>query len=248
MGVKVRAESESGIGSILRDARQSRGHSVEEIAWRLRIRPDVLRSLEDDSYESIGHTAFVRTHLRSYAKALGLDAAEVVRRYRRIHEHEVSSPIAALDEAEKIGRKHVPRSRWFLAAAVAAAFFLVASMLGILGGKSSTSVASRPPVFPVGPRIQFEPASRALAPARTEQVVVRIASVKATTLTIVVDGKRSFSGTLAPGASRLFTGINSIDLAVDDVSALQVWATDVRVTPAVRGAWHGTFGRAGLVP
>lgn len=240
-------QQDGSIGALLRDARQSRGHSLEEVAWRLRMRPDVLRALEEESFDEVGHTGFVHTHLRSYARLLGLDAGDIVRRYRRMHEPAASS-ITMLDAAEKVSRKHLPRSRWMLAAAVAAICLVSASLVGVLRGPGAPAPsAARSSTSPAGPRLKFEPASRGLSPVQTDSVTVRIAAVRATGVTIVIDGKRSFAGTLAPGASQVFTGTKSIAVSVTEARAVQIWANDARIAPGVTGWWHGTFVHSGLL-
>ncbi|MHB8512957.1 MAG: helix-turn-helix domain-containing protein [Actinomycetota bacterium] len=236
----------TGIGELLRQAREAQGSSYEEIAWRLRIRPDAIRALEEENFDEIGHSAFVRTHLRSYAKLLGLDSGDLLRRFRKHHETESSSPIAALDEAEKVSRKHIPRSRWFLAATLAIVLLVGGSVMGLIRGPGNPSLTAQRQSYPVNPRIQYEPASRSLSEALTNQVSLRIVATKATQLTVVVDGQHSFSGTIAPGASRLFTGSSEIDMSVADVSALQVWANNARVLAPKNGWWRITVTHSGI--
>ncbi len=240
------ATPERGIGSLLRHARSERGLSIEEVAWRLRIRPEKLRALEDEQFSHIGHEGFVRAHLRSYAKAVGLDAGEIVRLYRRRPESQDLSPIQALDQKNRVARKQRPRSRWVPAAAIASVLLIAASVVGFLRGPGAGHDV-RPSTFPAGPRVAFEQASRAVKPLTSEQVRVRIAAVKATQVTVVVDGKRTFQGTLSPGASQVYTAIKSVLVSVDDSRSIQIWTNDARYTPPAAGRWQGTFGRFGLV-
>lgn len=234
------------IGSLLRDTRTARNMSIEDVAWRLRIRPEILRALEDEDFASLGHHGFVRTHLRSYAKVLGLDTGDVLRTYRKLHEPKgAPTPLEALDEQDRVARKHRPRPRWMLAACLAAALLIAGSLAGFMRSQGTKPVA-QPSKLPAGPRL-IEQASRALSPAKTEQVVVRIAADRATQVLVTVDGKRTFEGVLAPGASQLYSGARTIDVEVADMKAVAIWANDVRVTPVSSGAWRGTFGRFGLV-
>ncbi|MBX3246429.1 MAG: helix-turn-helix domain-containing protein [Myxococcales bacterium] len=70
-----------GIGAHLRRERELRAVSLEEIARTTRIPLNVLRSLEADDAKSLPGDVFVRGFLRSYARALGLDAEPLVARY-----------------------------------------------------------------------------------------------------------------------------------------------------------------------
>lgn len=238
---------ESGIGKRLAAARARQGLSIEEIAWRLRIRPELLRALEDEQFSELGHHGFVRTHLRSYAKALGVDVAEIVRAYRRRHEPSEPSPLEALDAKHRVARKQRPRSRWLLAGVVAASLLFAAGVVGFLRGPGARPLASAG-TLPAGPRVLFEQASRGLSPVgAAAPVTARIAAVAATTVKVVVDGKRTFEGTLAPGASGLYTAKRIIEVVVADVRAVRIWANGEAVSGLVTGRWRGTIVRSGLI-
>lgn len=68
----------AGAGSILKTERELRQISLEEVAQVTRIPLMSLRALEDDDYASLPGNVFVRGFLRSYARALDLDAGEVL--------------------------------------------------------------------------------------------------------------------------------------------------------------------------
>ncbi|WP_270935191.1 helix-turn-helix domain-containing protein [Falsiroseomonas oryzae] len=70
------------IGDALREARQALGHSVEEMAAALRIRRPYLEALEEGRLRDLPGLAYAVGFVRSYATALGLDADDMVRRFR----------------------------------------------------------------------------------------------------------------------------------------------------------------------
>lgn len=244
-GVPLPDRFDAGIGARLQQARTDQSKSIEEVAWRLRIRPEILRALEDEAFGDLGHHGFVRTSLRSYAREVGLDAGEILRAYRRRHEPSGSpSSLQALDLRRKRASKQGPRPRWVAAACVASVLLITGSVVGVLRGPSPKPQA-QPVSFPAGPRVS-EQASRAFQRAAAEQVVVRIASQRATQVRVIVDGKRTFEGVLAPGASQLFTGTRTIDVRVADVAAVTIFANEKRVTPVTSGIWEASFTRFGL--
>lgn len=62
-----------GCGAALRSAREKAGISLEEASGQLKIPARVLQGLEDECWQKLGATVFVRGQLRSYGKLLGID-------------------------------------------------------------------------------------------------------------------------------------------------------------------------------
>jgi cytoskeleton protein RodZ len=69
-------------GADLREARERLNLSLETIADHLRIRPSHLQAIEDGRLSSLPGRAYALAFVRTYAQALGLDAQEMVRRYK----------------------------------------------------------------------------------------------------------------------------------------------------------------------
>ncbi|HET6183549.1 MAG TPA: RodZ domain-containing protein [Acetobacteraceae bacterium] len=72
----------SAVGSDLAIARQRLSVSIEEAAAALRIRADYLRALEEGRPERLPGSAYALAFLRTYAAALGLNADQIVQRYK----------------------------------------------------------------------------------------------------------------------------------------------------------------------
>lgn len=60
------------IGQTLREARESQGLSVEEVATRLRLMQRQVDAIEADDFASLGQPVFARGFVRNYAKLLDL--------------------------------------------------------------------------------------------------------------------------------------------------------------------------------
>jgi cytoskeleton protein RodZ len=69
-------------GADLREARERLGLSVHDIAETLRIRVSHLEALEAGNIASLPGNAYALAFVRTYATTLGLDAEEMVRRFR----------------------------------------------------------------------------------------------------------------------------------------------------------------------
>jgi len=61
------------MGQQLRQAREAAGLDVETVAARLRMQKNLVRSLEQGDWSRLGAAVFVRGHLRSYARLLGIE-------------------------------------------------------------------------------------------------------------------------------------------------------------------------------
>lgn len=68
-------------GTLLKQKREALGLSQKQVADRLRLRVAIIRNIEDNQFDSDLVATFTRGYLRSYAKAVGLSAAEVVKAY-----------------------------------------------------------------------------------------------------------------------------------------------------------------------
>lgn len=73
-------------GSSLRKIREKAGIDLNEISKELKLRMELLKSVEDERFEALPEAIYLKVHLKSYAAFLGLDpvrvADEYLRRYR----------------------------------------------------------------------------------------------------------------------------------------------------------------------
>jgi cytoskeletal protein RodZ len=74
------------IGSTLREARMRERIDVSEIEAKTKIRAKYLRALENEEWGLLPGPTFVKSFLRTYATALGLDGKALVEEYRLHHE------------------------------------------------------------------------------------------------------------------------------------------------------------------
>jgi cytoskeleton protein RodZ len=74
------------IGATLREARMRARIDVSEIEAETKIRAKYLRALENEEWDLLPGPTFVRSFLRTYAQALGLDAKALIDEYRLNYE------------------------------------------------------------------------------------------------------------------------------------------------------------------
>lgn len=69
------------LGHILREARETKGFTLEDVQDEIRINARYLKSLEEGEYAALPTPTHVRGFLRNYARFLGLDPEPLLNRY-----------------------------------------------------------------------------------------------------------------------------------------------------------------------
>jgi len=71
----------SGPGQLLQSTRTELGLSTREISEELRLSPNQIRALEEEDYDSLPGSTYVRGYLKSYARLINLSEEEVLKAY-----------------------------------------------------------------------------------------------------------------------------------------------------------------------
>lgn len=93
----------ASLGPYLRDLRERRGLSFEEMARATRVATRYLEALEADDYRSLPAPAFTKGFIRAWCQAVGADPAEALARYQEHaekHHAGLPAPRAADGEGE----------------------------------------------------------------------------------------------------------------------------------------------------
>jgi cytoskeletal protein RodZ len=69
------------VGQHLRQQREAKAMSIEEVARATRVPMSSVERLESDQFDELPGEVFVRGFLKSYARAVGLDPDDVLARY-----------------------------------------------------------------------------------------------------------------------------------------------------------------------
>lgn len=70
-------------GPSLRKLREKAGVDLNEIAKEMKLRMELLKSVEDEKYEALPEAIYLKVHLKNYASFLGLDPVRVTEEYLR---------------------------------------------------------------------------------------------------------------------------------------------------------------------
>jgi cytoskeleton protein RodZ len=140
------------IGQSLREARMRARIDVSEIEAKTKIRAKYLRALENEEWGLLPGPTFVKSFLRTYAQALGLDGKALVEEYRAEHESPGEGAMEPTVTSSQRGRVRVPgtgrgggsTSRAYVALVGFVALLIVLLIVGLVsGGGSSKQGASR---------------------------------------------------------------------------------------------------------
>ncbi|MHB8234085.1 MAG: helix-turn-helix domain-containing protein [Solirubrobacteraceae bacterium] len=140
------------IGETLRDARMRARIDVSEIEAKTKIRAKYLRALENEEWGLLPGPTFVKSFLRTYAQALGLDGKALVEEYRLSHEHPSEAalePIVSSPQRNRgrpsAGRPPAGPSRGYMVAVGAIVVVIVLLIVALIsngGGSKSNSASS----------------------------------------------------------------------------------------------------------
>jgi cytoskeleton protein RodZ len=140
------------IGTTLREARMRARIDISEIESETKIRAKYLRALENEEWDLLPGPTFVKSFLRTYADALGLDGKLLIEEYKLRHERlsDVElQPITPLGQRDRRRpRAGIPRG-WLVAfvvvGLVAALYALGRNDHNDSGGSAGNTPQTTPP-------------------------------------------------------------------------------------------------------
>src|SRR5882672_5192573 len=149
----------SSVGTYLRELRQRRGVSLEEIARTTRVAQRYLESIEADTFDTLPSPVFTRGFIRAYCQALGEPPDEALAAYEGREERAAAAtpqqpavpvrrpgrpqPRTAVADAEPRGRGAVLVS-FVLLVVLGVALFAVALVIHPRDRSERVAVTARP--------------------------------------------------------------------------------------------------------
>ncbi len=242
------------IGATLREARMRARIDISEIESATKIRAKYLRALENEEWNLLPGPTYVKTFLRTYAEALGLDAKLLVEEYKLRHErlsdNELARPIGPPRTTTSGRGRSAPQPvlpRSYVVAGVVLALCVVVFILSRLGG-DGTDTAAGPGATTPPPATTFEPPATTTAdttpaaPAKKPSPIVRLRIVPTGEVyaCLVAKGQPDplLKGvTLSPGGQRRTFRSSRLRLVLGNANAeLRVNGKRRRIPAAARSA------------
>ena len=71
------------VGQVLKEARESKLYTLDEVEKHTKIRKELLKALENDDYQKLPPLTFIQGFVKNYGKFLGLDSQKLLAVLRR---------------------------------------------------------------------------------------------------------------------------------------------------------------------
>jgi cytoskeletal protein RodZ len=79
------------VGQFLRQTREAQEKTIDEVAKATRMSRQIVGALEEDRFSVLPAPVYVKGHLRTYARFLGLNEDDVVQMYMRFTQQQDSA-------------------------------------------------------------------------------------------------------------------------------------------------------------
>jgi cytoskeleton protein RodZ len=248
------------LGQYLREAREEKGWTLEQAAFKTRILYQYLKAVEDDNYEQLPAEVFAKGFVRSYARLLGLDELQILPRF----DESGGQFYAKRDEREQLTRRVREEARrkkankLIVAGMVSVALVVLLLVTG--HDRNRARPRMEPPQEPASPAnsAQLIPPSQSETPTRLEPAARSESGAREAEQPASIEVERNFSPLLplegiVPDGSKLVVEVEAVERAWILVQADKDPAQEVMLSPGERVRWSAeekirlTLGNAGGV-
>ena len=139
-------------GAALKQAREAKGLTVEEMAAISNLTKQVIRGIESDSYDDLAGLSFVRGYLKLYAKKLGVDETEILepfdawKRERAGEGHPEHSARGFDSHTTKAGTRVSSRTVGAIGGGILVVLLATGTYISVQDSSQTTPVAVEPPI------------------------------------------------------------------------------------------------------
>jgi cytoskeletal protein RodZ len=200
------------IGATLREARMRQRIEISDLESETKIRAKYLRALENEEWDQLPGPAYVKSFLRTYADALGLDGKLLIAEYKLRHERLSDVELQPIAPPGRERRRRSPRPgipRWFVVAAAIAGLLVALYVLGRGSdsadtGTASTSTQTQRAAAAAARRAKARRKRQARAAARAKRRKVRLAIVATGQVYVCLTGggKTLVNGAILTGGAK----------------------------------------------
>lgn len=224
------------LGSVLRDAREANGQTLDEVASKVLVRPRLLVALEEGSTSELPEPVYVRGLIRRYGDVLGLDGEALSAQY------------VALPTFKGTGRswsaESVQLRPHHLYGAYVVLIAVSVSGLSYLMQRAIPQNAAEPIVdpaaveqlaprrAPTNPAATDQPAETNLTPADPkEPIVVEVEFVQQSWVRVTADGDEAYEGILQEGVERSWTAQQSLTIRAGNAGGVVIAYNEGQAAP-----------------
>ncbi len=241
-------KSSLSFGRYLKAVRIEKGINLEEVSRETRIRMDNLLLIEKEDHDKLPAEVFMRGFLRAYARAIGADDEEAVRRYvSSLHAfREIARSEADFVRLSTKSWAHLFVSLGMLLCIIAASVFMMSAIHGRPAAdlkanqqlvedrvdKTSHEVAIQsPPDTDVAPDSRY--VDSVVVP---EKLLLRVIAIEDTWLKVIIDSRNSTEYSLRQGNHLELEASSGFNLLIGNAAGVQLTLNDNPVeVPGKRG-------------
>ena len=242
------------IGSRLREAREKKNFTIDQVYRQTKIHPHVISAIEKDEYNKILNPTYIKSFLKEYASYLGLDAAKIVDEYKNISskakeqdgtgiaakkpenndQTRPEKPAVKIDFAKLV----IPMLKW--SAICLVVFFISKSTINFVKNKidapkiKKAKQIKQETVTVVKKQDVLDSAFKSIVIPDDEKLMLTINATDDAWLNLKVDGKVMFQQTLKKGTSENWEANKQFAIWTGKAHALEL---------NLNGAYIGTAGR-----
>jgi cytoskeleton protein RodZ len=223
------------VGSALAQARLAADLTVDKVSTITRVRISIIQAIERDDYIRCGGDVYARGHIRTLARAVGLNPDPLIAQYDAEHGgRPTPTAVAPIYETERL-RSERRSPNW--TAAMIAAIVIVVAFVGFT--MFSGSHDDSPPTAGHGPQPQAAgqthpphstartpqaPDRSAIAAAPAGKVMVKLTTTGESWLSVTDgNGNSLFEGLMQADDSKTFTDGKRINLVLGNAAAVRMF-------------------------
>jgi transcriptional regulator with XRE-family HTH domain len=227
------------IGNTLRDARESRGISLEEAEENTKIRRKYLQALEREDFDLLPGRVYAKAFIKNYAIFLGLRHTELVSAYEKripLIEKDDDMVEKPLTRIEKPGGRILSRVLLTLTALILVAGVYIYWPSFDMTGQTAPPAGEEYNIA-AGEKNGQERVESKPAAQTGVKLVINVTDNRSWVY-VEVDGKPAFTGTVPKGQMKEFEGDEKIFLKLGNAGVVEV---------EVNGEKMGVLGNPGQV-
>lgn len=210
------------VGEYLRREREAQSKTIDDVAKATKINGQILKDLEGDRFSALPAAVYVKGHLKTYARYLGLDEEEIVQKYLRFTHQQEPDELDEWDAVElELHEQKQAAGRRLAWIGAAAAIVVVLVVLVVLLGDRGTE----PESMREQPAVVEEPQQAAESDSMIEwhKLELRTVARHRTWIKVSIDGTPVADFTLNAGEERLWEADEYFELDVGSGGGLELY-------------------------
>lgn len=230
------------LGQFLREARESVGLSIDELAEVTSIRAGLLKEIESNNFIHCGGDTYARGHLRNIAAKISVDPQTLINLYneehstesRKIHDMLVENNVAKIPtERKSVSPKSLAIASVAVLAAIAIGQIVISNSKTTVIPTVTVSESATPTPSPSVSSEPTQPATtESAAPAMTGEMKLTISATRGNSnIDVVVDGKHLFKGPMFQGDTKSFSAPTSISIYLSNAGDLDLTLNGEKLAP-----------------